>query len=95
MSNHTLARTVYQPNAAHWPDGLASFEAFATIREGRRHYPEILEDQWVAVPESDIEDPTVFEDEAVDSDMPDATPTMSRTERWLCIEWVDVAPDKS
>lgn len=64
MSNYThAARTVYQPSAAHWPDELASFEAFATIQEGRRHYPGISEDQWVAVPESDIEDPTIFEDE--------------------------------
>ena len=52
--------TVYQPNQAHWPDALASFEAFTSIEEGRKYYPEVPVDCWDAMNESDIEDPTVI-----------------------------------
>lgn len=64
MSNFTSTqRMVYQPNEANWPDGLASFEAFASIEGGRKHYPEIAASQWSAIPESHIEDAAIFEDE--------------------------------
>ena len=55
------APQVFQPDVAHWPDNLCSFEAFASIEVGRKHYPEVPEDNWVAIDEAAIQDAEVFE----------------------------------
>ena len=60
MAIEQSADMVYQPQMAHWPDTLASFEAFTSIEEGRKHYPEVPAQFWEPVKLSDIEDPTIF-----------------------------------
>jgi len=72
---HQTANTVYQPDQAYWPDDLPSFEAFTSIEEGRKHYPEVSAQFWVAMKESDIENPTIIGDTEPMAEVPAAERT--------------------